>query len=113
MTVQDRGRDSERRSGVDLRWPAGLDRWTRRRAARAAVSSAAFASLLLVGLGTVAHAKELSRSEVEAISRSEARREFQRRNATGQNVPTDLMQVGPQGRPTTVNGNGTTVTRNR
>lgn len=71
----------------------------------------AFASF--VGPGAVVHARELSRSEVEAISRSEARREIRRRDITGQNVPTDLMRVGPQGRPTTVNGNGTTVTRNR
>lgn len=84
-----------------------------RSVARAAVSSAVIASALLVGLGAVAHARELSRSEVEAISRSEARREIRRRDMTGQNVPTDLMRVGPQGRPTTVNGNGTTVTRNR
>lgn len=80
---------------------------------RAAISCAVMATTWLVGLGTVVHARELSRSEVEAISRSEARREIRRRDMTGQNVPTDLMQVGPQGRPTTVNGNGTTVTRNR
>lgn len=84
-----------------------------RSAVRAAMSCAVMASALLVGLGAVAHARELSRSEVEAISRSEARREVRRRDMTGQNVPTDLMRVGPQGRPTTVNGNGTTVTRNR
>lgn len=73
----------------------------------------ATAAALFIGLGAVAHARELSRSEVQAITRSEVRREIQRREMTGQNVPTDLMKVGPQGRPTTVNGNGTTVTRNR
>lgn len=113
MTVQDCRRDAGERSGIHRGSLAGRDRWTRRRRVRAAVSSAVIASFLFIGLGAVAHARDLSRSEVEAISRSEARREFQRRNATGQNVPTDLMQVGPQGRPTTVNGNGTTVTRNR
>lgn len=77
------------------------------------MSGLVIASALLVGLAAMAQSREISRSEVRAISRSEARREIQRRETTGQNVPTDLMQVGPQGRPTTVNGNGTTVTRNR
>lgn len=87
--------------------------WTPTRRARATTSSIVIASALVFGFGAVVQAKELSRSEVEAISRSEARREIQRREVTGSNVPTDVMQVGPQGRPTTVNGNGTTVTRNR
>ncbi len=82
-------------------------------ATRAALSYALITSALFVGCGTPVRARELSRSEVEAISRAEARREYQRRDLTGQNVPTDAMQVGPQGRPTTLNGNGTTVTRNR
>lgn len=112
MTIQ----DHRLRAGdcsLVRRSPAGSARPSLIRCAGASVSSIVIASALFVGLGSVAHARELSRSEVEAISRSEARREVQRRETTGQNVPTDLMQVGPQGRPTTVNGNGTTVTRNR
>lgn len=110
MTVRECTRAADVRSNGELgiaarRAPIGP--------VRAAVSSAVIASALLVGLGSVVQARELSRSEVQAISRSEARREVQRREMTGQNVPTDIMQVGPQGRPTTVNGNGTTVTRNR
>ena len=93
--------------------PCGSRRWAHGRSARAIVSCAVIATCLSTGLGTGVHARELRRSEVEAISRSEARREIQRRETTGQNVPTDVMRVGPQGRPTTVNGNGTTVTRNR
>ena len=112
MTFQDRAPRAGRGS-LARRSRPGSDRSCLIRSARAGVSCLVIASALFVGLGAMAQSRGLSRSEVEAISRSEARREIQRRETMGQNVPTDLMQVGPQGRPTTVNGNGTTVTRNR
>lgn len=77
----------------------------------AAASWVAVTALLAVTSG--ADARELRRSEVDAIARQEARR-YVRTRAPGYGAPaTDALRVGPQSRPTTQNGPGTMVVPNR